>query len=121
MCIPPRSDYELGGLNFLGHGALNLHAPFSKITSARAKIPAVRDCQRNILHAHFVSTFPRDALQLQRRLSAGLADYFDVAPAHSRAPAGAQSFHRSFFGGKASGVTFEFIPMAFAVGGLREA
>ncbi len=92
--------------------------PVFKNNLGEGQIPAVCDRQRNILYAHFIRPFSRDALKLQRRLSARLADHFDVAPAYSRAPACPQSFHRRFFRGEPSCISLKFISMAFAVGGF---
>ena len=56
--------------------------------------------------------------QSQRRFASGLAHNFQVAPAHSAPPAGAEGLHTRFFGGEAPSISFEFVLKAFAVGNL---
>ena len=45
-------------------------------------------------------------------------DYFNVAPADAVIPAGSESFHSGFFGGKAGSVAFEASSFGFAIADL---
>jgi YfiH family protein len=84
----------------------------------------VGDAQRDVFHAHPFGDVTGLAVEFYGGAAAFLADDFDVDPADAAAPAGAERFHRGFFGGEAAGVALVFIFKALAVfpfGGCEEA
>ncbi len=75
----------------------------------------MRDRDRDIFHAQPFSDLACYTLESQRRFAARFTAHFDVAPAHSTAPAGAKRLHRRFFRGEPAGVAFEFIFVLLAI------
>ncbi len=81
----------------------------------KSQISAMRNGERDVVHAQIFSDPFRGAAQIQRWLPAGLSYYFDIAPPNAPSPAGPQSLHRCLFRREAPRVALEFISVAFAV------
>jgi YfiH family protein len=79
----------------------------------------VGNCEGDILGAEFGGEFAGYTTEPQHRLAAGLIGNFDVAPADSVTPAGAQRFHCGFFHREAAGIALELIFVALAIGDFR--
>ena len=82
----------------------------------KGQIAAVRDRQRNILHAELVGDLACGAFEVQSGFAARFARHFNIAPSHAAPPAGPECLHGSFFGRKARGVALEFVLVVFAIG-----
>src|ERR1700691_6074526 len=72
-----------------------------------------REC--GVLHAQAGGYLTGSPVKSNGRAAAGHADYFAIAPAYAVAPAGAQGFHRGFFGGEACGITLDAVGLGVAV------
>jgi polyphenol oxidase len=87
-------------------------------------VGGVGDAERDVFYAEGVGDLAGFAVKFNCGAAAFLADDFDVNPADAAAPAGAEGFHRSFFGGEAAGEAFVFVfetLAIFAFGGGVEA
>src|SRR5579862_7899873 len=118
-----RTGIRRGALHAAASGGRRFRSAF-EYNFCKGEIAAVGDGECDIFHAHFFREFGRLAAELQRGLAACGADDFDIAPADTVGPAGAEGFHRGFLGGEASGVTLKFVAMLLAVfhfGGRKEA
>jgi YfiH family protein len=85
----------------------------------------VGDAEGDVFYAEAFADFAGFAVKFHGGAAAALADDFDIDPADAAAPAGAERFHRGFFGGEAAGVALVFIFEALAVfafgGGVKAA
>src|SRR5580704_7463851 len=88
-------------------------------------IGGVRDAEYDVFHFEAIGDMGGFAGELDRWAAALFAHYFDVNPADTAAPAGAERFHGGFFRGKAACVTLVFVFKALAVflflGGVQAA
>jgi hypothetical protein len=75
----------------------------------------VRDAERDTLDAEVGGNFCGFAGEREGGAAALLADYFQVDPTNSAAPAGAERFHGGFFGGETASVSLELILEALAI------
>src|SRR5271170_1774647 len=114
--VARRSLHWFGRRSCHGESAL---APCESILEdylRESQIAAVRDGERNILDPQFFGKLPRHALKAERWFSTRSVCHFDVAPAHTAGPARAQGFHGRLFRGESSGIAFELIFVALAIG-----
>src|ERR1700688_158691 len=83
------------------------------------RVTAVGDADADLAHAQALSMFARRAMQLERRLAAGLPRHLDIAPPYSASPAGAERLHRRFLGRKASGIALKTVAIPLAISDFR--
>src|SRR5258708_13507164 len=76
------------------------------------------NADRDILHAQPIRYFPRLALQLQGRPSAGQSLHFNIDPANATAPASSQRFRLRFLYSKTPGVSLVLILELLAIRAL---
>src|SRR5437660_4614879 len=69
----------------------------------------VRDAERDVLHAELAGYFCGFTCEGHGRSAALLTHYFQIDPADSTPPSGAEGLHRSFLSGEAAGVAFELV------------
>lgn len=84
----------------------------------QGEIAGVTDAEAEVSRPHTFRVFARGAVEDDGRPAAGLPGHLNIPPAHSLGPAGAESFHGGFLGGKTSCVSLDSIAVAFAVGDL---
>ena len=79
------------------------------------RIAAVRDAQRNALHALAFGEFPGLSMKRECGLPARQPRDFEIHPANASAPSGAKRFHPRFFRRKTPGVAFEAVAVSLAI------
>src|SRR5581483_5487630 len=71
---------------------------------------------RDVFHAELFGNFGGLAVKGERRTAAAEVGHFNIAPAESAAPAGAERFHAGLFRCEARGVALETIGFTFCIG-----
>src|ERR1700680_8014 len=81
-------------------------------------IDSVRNGEGGVFHSEPGREFRSPPVKNNVRASPRQAHNFAIAPPHSVVPARSQSFHRSFLGRKAGGVTLHAVGLRFTIADL---
>src|SRR4051794_41158565 len=77
------------------------------------------DRERRALHSQLGREFGGFPFDQKSWTPAWLASHFKILPRDSAPQSCADSFHRSFFGGKAPSVALDAVALTFAIGAFR--